>query len=803
MKVSYNWLKKYIHTDKTPAEIAESLTSIGLEVEDIQDYSSIPYSLEGLVIGKVEEVWQHPGADRLRLTKVDIGKGELLQIVCGAPNVAAGQKVVVATEGAKLHSTGGEPFVIKKSKIRGEASEGMICAEDEIGIGTDHSGIIILPEDTQVGIQFSDYLHIYEDTVIDVSLTPNRSDAASHIGIARDLAAAWRTKLHYPVTKSFDFKETKELVEIQIKDNSACPRYAGLVIKNIEVKESPQWMQDVLKAIGLSPINNIVDCTNYAMYELGQPIHAFDLAKIKGNKIIVRRAEKGEALTTLDKVERKLDGTELLICNAEKPMALAGVFGGLDSGISKETASIFIESAYFSPVDIRRTSRRHQLFTDASFRYERGTDPNLPITAARRVAELILETAGGEVIGPEYDVYPHHIKPNTIKLDYDFLSKVTGTQIPHFEVREILEALGCHIALEMDDHIIVEVPTYKTDVTRPIDLVEEILRIYSLDKIGFSSLVKSAIQVNHLYTKESIVKKLSSYLTANGFYEAYHLSMGKKSDNLHHSEDVNIINPLSADLEWLRDNMLLPGLKSVLYNLNRKQQDIKFFEWGNTYHQSGGKYWQQSHLSLFITGLQNGENWNDKGKKADYFYLKSIGTNILKSCGIKNIEEEISTDETLEYGIELKSGNKTLGIIGKVKNTVLKKADVDKDVFYADFYMDEVLSLLTHKPFNLKPLSKFPKVERNLSLMLPSHLSYKEIKEAVKKEIGGMNDVALANISIFDVYQGEQVKQGMKSYSVRLELESISKTMEDKVIDKLMQKVISSLGEKFKAEIRQ
>lgn len=529
MKVSYNWLKKYIHTDKTPAEIAETLTSIGLEVEDVQNYSSIPYSLEGLVIGKVEEVWQHPGADRLRLTKVDVGKGELLQIVCGAPNVTAGQKVVVATEGAKLHPTGGEPFIIKKSKIRGEASEGMICAEDEIGIGTDHSGIMILPDDTEVGILFSDYLHIYKDTVIDVSLTPNRSDAASHIGIARDLAAAWRINLHYPATKSFDFKEAKDLIEIHIKDSSACPRYAGLIIKNIEVKESPQWMQDVLKAIGLSPINNIVDCTNYVMYELGQPIHAFDLAKIKGNKIIVRRAEKGETLTTLDKVERKLDGTELLICNAEKPMALAGVFGGLDSGISKETTSIFIESAYFNPVDIRRTSRRHQLFTDASFRYERGTDPNLPIIAARRVAELITETAGGEAIGPEYDVYPHHIKPNAIKLDYAFLAKVTGTQIPHFEVKEILEALGCHIALEMDDHIIVNVPTYKTDVTRPIDLVEEILRIYSLDNIGFTSLVKSAIQVNHLYTKESIVKKLSSYLTANGFYEAYHLSMGKKA----------------------------------------------------------------------------------------------------------------------------------------------------------------------------------------------------------------------------------------------------------------------------------
>lgn len=640
MKISYNWLSNYIDLGLSPQETAEKLTSVGLEVEGLEHYSTLPKGIENLIVGHILELHQHPNADLLKLTKVDVGNGEPLSIVCGAPNVAAGQKVIVAREGVTVNPLSKEPFTIKKSKIRGEFSEGMLCAEDEIGLGESHAGLLILDENATPGSPVATYLNGYEDWILEIGLTPNRVDAASHIGVARDLAALLSKKIKYPDSISEPPIEMKwtpgppvpRQLEITIEDKEGCPTYSGLIVQNITVKDSPTWLQNYLMAVGLKPINNIVDATNFVLHEMGQPLHAFDLSKIEGNKIIVKRSIPGTVFTTLDKQERKLDGTELMICNANEPMAMAGIFGGMKSGISADTKDIFIESAYFNPSTIRRTSRKHQIFTDASFRYERGADPMITLTALGRVATLILEIAGGEINDPYYNVSELIDYSVKLNFDYKYLNGIAGMQIPAEDVKNILLGLEFTIIKESKDGLLIEVPSFKTDVKRPIDVVEEVLRIYSFDKIAVTPQIKSIIQVDKLYHSEKLKKRISSVLIDHGFYETYMLSFVKEEDNRIFEEKfpIPVINPISADLGFVKNNILIPGLRALQYNLNRQRNDIRIFNWDYVHSTANGSFKQEYRLGLWITGNTNPENWKSKAKKIDFYDLKSLVINMQK-----------------------------------------------------------------------------------------------------------------------------------------------------------------------------
>ncbi len=818
MKISYNWISKYIDHKLSPEKLAEVLTRAGLEVEDIEPFSLAPKGVDGLVVGYVKAIAQHPNADKLKLTTVDVGGPELLKIVCGAPNVAQGQKVIVAQIGTKLFPTEGEPFVIKKSKIRGEDSEGMLCAEDEIGFGKSHEGLLLLREDAVIGQPFKEYLNSYTDEVFEVSLTPNRVDASSHIGCARDVAALTGQKVKYPEVPKLSGNESAPEIKITLEDTEACPRYSGIIVKNIIVKDSPDWLQNALRAIGLAPINNIVDVTNFVLHELGHPLHAFDLSKIKGNAIIVKNSTPGTEFITLDKQSRKLDGSELMICNAEEPMALAGVFGGLESGISNETKSIFIESAYFNPSRIRKTGRKHQLFTDASFRFERGTDPNVTITAMLRAAQLIAEVSGGEIVNCIYDEYPAKISPVKVDFKLEYLNKIAGHAIPIADVRNILESLGIIIVSEKESEVSIaalgmdimrpisfelEIPTFKIDVKRPIDVVEEIMRIYSFDKIPLPSLVKSILQTDPLYSKEQLRKKLSIALAGLGFSEACHLSFTGANENREAETSVQVLNPISIGLEYIRDNMMKPGLKSVSHNINRQQLDVKLFEWGNTYHQdrdfsfnddSKPEYWQKSYLSFWVTGNQHQESWYDKQKPADFYFLKGICEQVLNLAGVKIPDYKEGEDPAYEYSMV--AGK--IMTIGKLSPSTLKEADISKPVFYAEINTDVLLNKAKGKETHYSAISKFPRVDRDLSLSVPRELKYDAIKDLIKKSGSGL----LQNIFIFDVYQGEQVRQGYKSYSIRLEFEDKTETLEDKKIDKIMKRILENLEKELDVRVR-
>ncbi len=794
MKISYNWISKYIDHKLSPEKLGEVLTRAGLEVDGIENFSLAPKGLDGLVVGFVKSATQHPNADKLKLTTIDIGGPELLKIVCGAPNVAEGQKVIVAQIGTKLFPIEGDPFVIKKSKIRGEDSEGMLCAEDEIGFGRSHEGLLILREDAIIGQPFKEYLNSYTDEVFEVSLTPNRVDASSHIGCARDVAALTGQKVKYPIVPAIDGKSSAPEIKIIIEDKEACPRYSGIIVKNITVKDSPEWLQNSLKAIGLQPINNVVDVTDYVLHELGHPLHAFDLSKIKGNTIIIKNSDSGSEFITLDKQSRKLDGSELMICNAEEPMAIAGVFGGLESGITNDTKNIFIESAYFNPSRIRKTSRKHQLFTDASFRFERGTDPNATIFAMLRAADLIAEVTGGEIVNCIYDEYPSVISPVKINFDLQYLRKIAGDEIPVDEVKNILESLEIKIISHKDFILELEIPTFKVDVKRSIDVVEEIMRIYSFDKIPLPSLVKSILQTDPLYSKEQLRKKLSAVLTGNGFSEACHLSFTGAHENVSAETSVQVMNPISIGLEYIRDNMMKPGLKSVLHNINRQQNDVKLFEYGNTYHIKEGGFYQNSYLSFWSTGSQHQESWYDKQKQVDFYYLKGICEQVIKLAGVKLPDYKEGEDPGYEYSMV---AGKIL-TIGKLSVAVLKEADISKPVFYAEINMDVLLNKAKGKETHYSTISKFPRVDRDLSLSVPKELKYDAIRDLIKRSGSSL----LQNIFIFDVYQGEQIRHGYKSYSIRLEFEDKTETLEDKKIDKVMKRILENLEKELDVRVR-
>jgi len=798
MKISYNWLKEFININKTPQEISAILTGTGLEVESLEKVQAIPGGLEGLVIGYVKETAQHPNADRLKITRVDAGTGEDLQIICGAANVAAGQKVVVAMVGTTVHPTSGEPFTINKSKIRGEVSEGMICAEDEIGLGTDHAGIMVLAENAIVGSPAKDYFKLNDDYVYEIGLTPNRADAASHLGTARDIAAFLKTGIIKPDVSAFRVDNTGRPIEVVVENGQASPRYAGVTISGIEVKESPQWLKERLAVIGVRSINNIVDATNYVLHALGQPLHAFDADAITGNKIIVKNCAEGALFKTLDEVERKLSADDLMICNAEAPMCIAGVFGGIGSGVKPTTTSIFLESAYFNPVSVRKTAKRHGLKTDASFRFERGTDPDMVIFALKRAALLIKEIAGGAISSEIVDIYPNPIAPFNVELSYSNTHRLIGQVIPHEEIKNIIKALDIEIVSESAEGLQLKVPPYRVDVTRDVDVIEEILRIYGYNNIYIPTQVRASLSTSPRPEKDTVQNLLSDLLTANGFNEIMSNSLTKSAYSDKLEEAVKILNPLSSDLDVMRQTMLYSGLEAIAYNQNRQHANLKFYEFGKVYSVKDDKYNESQRFAIFITGATSAAQWNQKGQAATFYNLKAIIDGILQKLNITDLVVEDTTCKKLAYGLNYTRNNKTLVKFGQVAATALKKAVVDKEVFYADFSFDQLMAIAKKNKIVYQEISKFPSVRRDLSMLIDTNVTFGQLKQIAQRTERKL----LKEVDVFDVYQGDKLPAGKKSYALSFILQDSEKTLTDKAIDAIMQKLIYNFGKEAGAEIR-
>lgn len=815
MNISLNWLKDYIQVDLNVEEICEILTSIGLEVGGYEKFESIRGGLKGLVVGEVKTCEPHPDSDHLHITTVDLGDGRLTPIVCGAPNVAAGQKVIVATLGTVLYDEDKE-FVIKKSKIRGQESEGMICAEDEIGIGHDHAGIIVLPDDTKVGTPAAEYYHITTDYTIEVDITPNRVDGASHLGVARDLAAYLRQKqdISYTLPSVDHFKPDSNTAEISIEVQrpEACPRYAGICIEGVKVQESPEWLQTRLKAIGLHPINNIVDVTNYILFELGQPLHSFDKDKIKGNKVIVRSFPTGTKFTTLDGVERELNENDLMVCNAEEPMCIAGVFGGLESGITDQTTNVFLESACFDPVFVRKTARRHGLNTDASFRFERGSDPNIVIYALKRAALLIKELGGGKITSEIIDIYPEPVKDFEVEVKYARIDRLIGKAIGHDRIKKILHSLEIKIVREDEEGLLLLVPPYRVDVRREADVVEDILRIYGFNNIEVPAKVNSTLSYSEKPDDFQLKNKVAELLVANGFHEIMNNSLTKASyfENLntyHPEQTVLLFNPLSSDLNAMRQSLLFGGLETIAYNINRKNASLRLFEFGKayTFHRKEGdnhlkQYKEEDKLALFITGSKIQASWNSKEEKTDFFNLKSYAETILIRMGFKpeflNIEE--TTEDIYREGLTYAQNGKHIVTLGMLSHSVLKSLDIDQDVYYAEFSWENILKALKNHTISFTPMPKFPAVKRDLALLLDKKISFKEVREIAMRTEKNL----LKSVNLFDVYEGEKLGTDKKSYAVSFTLQDEEKTLTDKQIDKIMNKLMGAYQHLLGAEIR-
>jgi len=798
MKISYNWLKQFISTDKTPQELSLILTDIGLEVEGVEKVQRIPGGLEGLVIGEVKSCTQHPNADRLRVTTVDIGTDSLLQIVCGAPNVAQGQKVVVATVGTVIYPLEGEPFKINKSKIRGEVSEGMICAEDEVGLGKSHEGIMVLASDAAIGSLAKKYFNVLDDYCFEIGLTPNRADAASHLGVARDLAAYLRDDIVIPDVRSFEEKQGINQVSVSVESKDACKRYSSLSISGVKVGDSPEWLTEKLIAIGVRPINNVVDVTNYVLHELGQPLHAFDADKISGNKIIVRHAKEDELFLSLDEVERKLSAEDLMICDQEKPLCLAGVFGGLNSGVVATTTNVFLESAYFNPVSVRKSSKRHGLKTDASFRFERGTDPEITVYALKRAALLIQEVAGGEISSGISDIYPEKIEPFVFDVRFEHVRRLIGKEISNDEITDIIKALHIHISKQTTEQLLVEVPPYKVDVTREVDVIEEVLRIYGYNNIEMKQQIKASLNTSAKPDKEVIQNVIADILIGNGFFEMLSNSLTKLSYIDDEDTVVKILNPLSSDLDVMRQNLLFSALDAVAYNQKRRNVDLKLFEFGKTYHVSENGYKEGQYLSMTITGAQQMQQWNQNSKLVTFYHIKSAVDALIKRFGIKDLKSEEIQDQHFDYGIQYLKGQKTFVKFGAVSSLALKKADVGGEVFYAVFDMELLLKIVGKNKITYKEVSKYPAVRRDLSLLVNREISFDQLKNIAAKTERKL----LKAMNVFDVYVGDKLPVDKKSYALSFELQDEEKTLTDKQIDAVMQKLILNFEKEVSAEIR-
>ncbi|WP_316841582.1 phenylalanine--tRNA ligase subunit beta [Pedobacter gandavensis] len=798
MKISYKWLTQFLTTDKTPEELSLILTNIGLEVESLETVQPIAGGLEGLVIGHVISCVQHPNADRLRVTTVDVGTGTNIQVVCGAPNVAEGQKVVVATVGTTVYPNDGEPFKINKSKIRGEVSEGMICAEDEIGLGGSHAGIMVLPEDTVVGVTAKAYFNLEDDYLYEIGLTPNRADAASHLGVARDLAAFLRTPLTMPDVAAFKTANESLTIPVTVEDTEACPRYSSVSISGVTVKTSPDWLQDKLKIIGIRPINNIVDITNYVLHELGQPLHAFDADQLTGGKVIVKKCAEGTPFVTLDGVERKLSADDLVICNADAPMCIAGVFGGKNSGVNETTTNIFLESAYFDAKSVRKTSKRHNLKTDASFRFERGTDPDMTVFALKRAALLIQELAGGEISSAVSDIYPAPVAAFDVEVNYNNINKLIGVEIPHSEIKSIITSLSMEVVAETTEGLSLKVPSYKVDVTRECDVTEEVLRIYGYNNIEIPNKVNASLSYSTKPDKEQTQHVVADMLTANGYLEIWCNSLTKGAYSKTPEESVQILNPLSSDLNVMRQGLLMPALESVAYNLNRKTADIKFYEFGKTYHLINEKYVERPRLLIVLSGANQSEQWNHKASPVTFYNLKAAVDAVIGRLGITNYQSEEVNDENFAYGLKYFRGDKAIVTFGAVTKADLKTADVEKDVFYADFDWALMLDIIKKNKIVNKEVSKYPAVRRDLSMLVDLDVTFDQLKTIAFKTEKRL----IKSVQVFDVYVGDRLPEGKKSYALNFTLQDEEQTLTDKQIDAVMQKIISNLAQTAKAEIR-
>lgn len=806
MKISYNWLKNYIDTDLTIDEISAILTNIGLEVEGVEKVGGAKDYLENVIVGHVISTEKHPNADKLKVTQIDFGNGEPVQIVCGAPNVAAGQNVPVARVGAVLPTADGETFKIKKAKIRGEESNGMICSEVELGIGEDHSGILVLPEHYTPGTPMSQYISEHEDQLIEIGLTPNRADAMSHFGVARDLYAALKVRgfnaTFKPQTVEYP-TETRGDNPISIEvDHSLAPRYAGVYLKNINVKPSPEWLQNDLRTIGLSPINNVVDITNYILHDLGQPLHAFDAAKISGNKIIVKTLAEGTKFTTLDNVERTLKGHELMICDTEKPMCIGGVFGGADSGIKEETKTIFLESAYFDPVTIRKGAKAHGLNTDASFRFERGIAPNMTIEALKKAVNLLVEYADAEIASDITDLYPQPIEDYKFSLRLAKIKQILGVEIPLEKVKLILSSLEIEIINETTEQLDLIVPAYRVDVQREVDLIEDILRIYGYDNIETPTKVSFSIIKSEGINKEKVEDFIARELNAFGFHEAMNNSMIKREyENLFEfpeGEFVEMLNPLSADLAVMRRSLISGLLENVTFNINRKNSDIKLFEFGKIYSKINNQYLETRQLGIVLSGNIATESWTKNNRKVTFFDLKGIVNQIFTRLNISIDTETPTEDKNLSDGITLFSGKTNVGYLGIVDKKLAKKLDFSQDVFYAQLNWDEILKLAENKKLVYKEISKFPGSRRDLALLIDQSVKYEDL---YKTAFGTKNDLLKA-VNLFDVYEGENLPAGKKSYALSFMIQDENKTLNDQEIDQFMNKLINLYQEKFGASLR-
>ncbi|WP_425075714.1 phenylalanine--tRNA ligase subunit beta [Psychroserpens sp. S379A] len=808
MKISYNWLQQFLKIDWPAEQTGELLTDLGLEIEGIESFQSIKGGLQGIVVGEVLTCEQHPNADRLKVTTVNIGNDSPLQIVCGAPNVAKGQKVPVATIGTTLYTPEGEAWKIKKGKIRGEESHGMICAEDELGLGASHDGIMVLEPDTKVGTLASDLFDVENDQVFEIGLTPNRADAMSHFGVARDLKAGLlqkeiNTELITPSVSAFHVENRTLKIDIDVKDKTLAPRYCGVTISGLKVEDSPLWLQNRLKAIGLAPKNNVVDVTNYVLHELGQPLHAFDATKITGNKVIVKTLPKGTKFTTLDEVERELHEEDLMICDAEKPMCIAGVFGGIDSGVTESTTSIFLESAYFNPVSIRKTAKRHAMNTDASFRFERGIDPNITEYALKRAALLIQEIAGGDITSDLLDFYPNKIEDFQVRMSFDSAKKLIGEEIPKETIKSILTSLDIKVNNVTEAGLGLTVPAYRNDVQREADIIEEILRVYGYNNIKTTEKLNASISNTSKFEDYKLQNVIGNQLTSQGFFEMLSNSLTtpkyiELSEQLKDEHNVEMLNPLSNDLSVMRQSLLFSGLEAVSYNINRKRDNLKLYEFGKTYHNYKDSREEYKRLSIFLTGNKNSLRWNAPIQKSDFFYLKGIVNSTLERLGLDKHQVSPIKNDVFSEGISLSLGKTKLVDFGIINKKVLKHFGISQEVLFAEFNWDNIIDLVQHQDIKFKDIPKYPEVRRDFALLLDENIKFEDIdKIAMQTEKHLLKDVDL-----FDVYQGKNLPKGKKSYAVSFTIQDEKKTLTDKQIDKIMNKLQANFEKQLGAELR-
>ncbi|MFW5761021.1 MAG: phenylalanine--tRNA ligase subunit beta [Cyclobacteriaceae bacterium] len=805
MKISYNWLNSYIDlSEYTLNEISDILTGTGLEVEGIEKHEQVKGNLEGLLIGEVISCSKHPDADKLSVTKVDIGRSELLDIVCGAPNVAAGQKVVVAPVGSTIYPINQDPFTLKKAKIRGQVSEGMIVAEDEVGLGTSHDGIMVLETHLPNGTPAAKHFNLESDHILEIGLTPNRADAASHLGVARDLKAVLKKPLQLYNVDAFNIDNNNLNIPVEVENIEACPRYSAITISGVKVEPSPEWLQNKLQAIGLTPINNIVDITNFILHDLGQPLHAFDADKITGKKVVVKTLPQDTTFKTLDEKDRKLQAEDLMICDAEVGMCIAGVFGGINSGVTENTKDVFLESAYFSPTYIRRTAQHHALKTDASFRFERGTNPEITVYALKKAALMIREIAGGKISSEIVDIYPRPVKPFEVEMNYRQIDRLIGKKIDRAEIRRILQDLDIEARNESEEKFLAIVPTYRVDVTRQADVIEEILRIYGYDNVEFPRHLSAGF-LSEFPEKDPdhLQYQVSQLLISSGYNEIITNSLtnpkySHQLESFDAGNDVQILNKLSEELGVMRQSLLFTGIEIVVYNINHRQKDLKLFEFGKVYwRQSNGNYQEKYKLGIFISGDIEAENWRNTSRPADFHDLTSIVNKIIGRFTPQLPDQSYFENDMFDYGLELNIGNANIAQVGRISSKASQLAELKQPLFYAELDWGQLIRL-SKSEYTYTEVSKFPEVRRDLSLVIDKSITFDQIKQLAHKHESRL----IRNINIFDYYEGENIGSDKKAYALSFILQEKDKTLTDKIIDKVMTRLMQSFEKELGANIR-